>query len=505
VSRFKVFKVVCVLGVALSSQAQVSPSEADRAIAAAYTARTAGDYATAVTLLRRGLAERDDVRARTLLAETLAWQKQFDESEREYRRALSEAPGSREVLLGLGRVLMWRGSYPEARRTFGQILAREPKDIDALEGAATVAYWTGDFRTAFRLFSSVVTLDAQRSYARDVLRSIAQAAVATSRITIEALNDDQPYRWLHSEARHSWFTDPLTRIDVNAGSYLLEANQEHLRKHAELLSIGADVPLPTRRMSLGAMAGLVRFPDGVSRPIGAASLRYQLSPQWIARAGFSQRELLFAASSVHTHTFMQTANLSVELNEPQKTLAAIDLEGRRYSDGNHGRSGSAYVLHSIAAKGRWRLWGGASAAYRDTQTDRFEIESFSSTRSASGGEFLYTYQGEYDPYWTPRREREAKLITAMDLTLQRGVRLRAQIDAGIAKDSATGFGPATGPTPLPPSTFRFEFDRTYHPIRIGFVVGAPISDTLMLESRYDLNVTAFYRAKSFALTLVRRH
>lgn len=496
--------IIIVMTLAAAAGGLASEPERDRWIAAAITARTAGDYDTAAALLRRALADESKTSTRLLLAETLAWQKHFDESEREYRQVLSASGQSKEAMLGLGRVLLWKGSYRAARGVFDQLLQQTPGDVDALEGTATAAYWSGDFRSAARLFRAVVAVQPQREFSRQSLREIALAGRAWSRASVEATSDDQPYHWIRRDARHSWFVDPLTRIDVSLGSYLLHAPDRHARAHAELASIGADVPFPLARLSIAAAAGLVHAPDGTTRPSGEASLRYRPRAHWEVRASIARHELLATATSIDTHTSATTAGFSVKVDIPHRMLAAVEAGQVRYSDGNRGVSADGYLLYAVASRDPWRFWAGASADHRDTDSTRFGVEAISSTRAPSDDGFLYTYRGSYDPYWTPQNLREARAIAALEVSLPRKAHGRIQAELGTARDTAVGFGPLSGTSPLPASTFRFAIDRTYHPVRVGVVLDGPLTESLSLETRYDLNVTAFYRAKSFSIALVRR-
>ncbi|MEO8034302.1 MAG: tetratricopeptide repeat protein [Acidobacteriota bacterium] len=502
--RRHAFALLFALGLAMATGALADETERAGWIEAAFAARAAGDYDKAVTLLRRALVGAQDSRTRLLLAETLAWQKRFNESEHEYREVLITSPSSHDALLGLARVLMWKGSLQEARVVFDDLLLQAPADIEALEGSATTAYWSGDFRTAARRFQAVLTLQPERALSRDSLRDIRLASRAWSRASVEATSDDQPYRWLRSDVRHSWFSDPLTRIDVAAGSYLLSAPDRRARAHAELASIGAEVPFPLARLSATAVAGLVRAPDGTTRPIGEASLRYRPRAHWEVLASIARHELLSTASSIQTHTSAVTSGVSLKIDVPKRMLAAVETGSVRYSDGNNGVAADGYLLYAIAEKGACRIWVGTSAGYRDTDVSTFGVEAISSTRSPSNDGFIYTYHGAYDSYWTPRNLREGRLIAAVEVSLPRKAQLRVQAEGGLARDSAAGFGPLSGPTPLPTFSFRFETDRTYHPVRAGLVFGMPLTESLTAETRYDLNVTAFYRAKSFSVALVRR-
>ena len=422
-------------------------------------------------------ATADDLRR----ADELAWAKRFAEAEAIYRRIPSEA-----AKLGLARVVMWQGRYAEAIALFAEL-----DGIDALEGRATAEYWSGDYRSAARHFRRVLALDPDRELARKSLAEIESTARPSQRIWTGGTTDDQPLDTLRGGVEATFFSDPLTRWTVAASGYRLEAERFGREASGESVRLANETKF--RGWTLGAALGVFAYPDGVRRPIGGASVRWQ---QFTLRIDHAPE--LASATSLVTHAASTTTALRWDYD--RSWLAAAEVSHRRYSDGNDGRALVAYAVAPLR-RNAWTFWGGASLALRDTSESRFGVTAISST--LDGGVFHYRYRGEYDPYWTPDDLADARAVVAVERRFARGdVKLHA--DGGYARDRGRGFGPDAGATPFPPQTFAFSFDRTYHPWRAGVIGGVTIGGGLRFEAGVERSATVDYRVTSFHAALVRR-
>jgi len=470
----------------------------DRALAA----RAAGDYDGAIRSLRSAVsADPDHLRPRLLLAETLAWAKRFREAEREYRIALQHDPSSHDAKIGLARALLWQGRYPSAREAFLQLLKNNPSDIDAAEGAATAAYWSGDYRTARRELARVLQRDPNRKAARQSVAEIDSAARGIDRITVDAVDDDQPYRSLRTAVSSSLFTDPLTRWDASAGSWWMDASRPGVRADAPFIRVGNETTFPALRLTATTSIGAMRYPDGTTRPLGSAALSFRTSAHASLSAAIEQYEMLATATAIDRHIDARSTSLRWQRQSEREWIAAIDARRVRYSDANRGWALTAYGLAPFASVANITFSGGASAAVRDTDEGRFYLESVSAQRP--GNAFLYSYRGAYTPYWTPRGFREVRAIVAADMAIRRS-HLRFQADGGVTRDRGTDFGPGSGPTALPPSIYQFEFPRTYHPRRLQLTFSMPISAGMSIEAAVERGATVFYEENGIRASLVRR-
>ena len=217
--------MTCASAPVLDASPASSPENNPARVSEALRARDAGDYATAIRILREVVDVEPRPEWMGLLAETQAWGREFVQAEGVYRTALDRWPDSRDLQLGLARVLAWPGRYPEARRILAQLVGRDAGDVDALEWLGQVEYWSGDFRSAARVFRGVLD---RRPGSADALRGLGEiesASAARYEASADYGRDDQPYRLGRLQARGSVFSDPLTRWDGTAGAYVQRADE----------------------------------------------------------------------------------------------------------------------------------------------------------------------------------------------------------------------------------------------------------------------------------------
>jgi hypothetical protein len=360
-------------------------------------------------------------------AQQLAWQKRFAEAERIYRDVLAHTPTSRAAAMGLGQVLLWEQRYAEAADVYRRLLP----EAEARKGLATAEYWAGDFRSALRDFSLVHDADARKAIAE-----IKSASAPLGAAGMSFSSDDQPLRRAAVSAEYTFFTDPLTKWTASAGTYAFDPSAT-----APFASIAGSTVFPWQRLRAGGSLRAIRFPDGRNAVLGGLSLtRGSLGLE------IDRHEILYTLGSLHNHPSETTATLAWKHGPSNIAVHAI-----RYFDHNSGRAADAYHLVHVAGP----LSLGAAASWRDTDESRFHGTA-------------------YDPYWTPQRLIEGRLVAAAAF---RNVRLH--LDGGWARDRING---------------------AFHPWRASADVALPFGATLTIERQS----TIFYRVTSFHLTIVRR-
>lgn len=421
-------------------------------------------------------------------ARELAWSKDFASSEALYLQILEREPASRPAQVGLAQVILWQGRYDEAITRFRAI---EPQDAETIEGIGLAAYWSGDLRTAARMFERVLAVDANREQSRQSLAEIRALARPEQRITVRFNEDDQPLERARVEAEAVLFSDPLTRWSVLAGGYAMDAGRIG-KSDGPYVSVGNETTW--RDVTIRAGAGLFTYPDGTRRPVGHLGVR-----RGSLELHVEQQEALASATSLRTHPSALTTTL--RWSRERAWIAAVEVNHRQWFDDNETFAAIAYGVAPLLARGSWKVWGGASFAARDSSESRFTIAAVSSTRE--GEVFRYTWRGEYDPYWAPRDQYEARAVAAVEFRVERGgVKIHA--DAGVAQDRARAFGPDSGATPLPAFNFAVDFDRSYNPYRFGVTFDRELAPGYWIEAAAERSVTVDYRSTSLHVSLVRR-
>lgn len=427
-------------------------------------------------------------------AERLAADRRFKEAEAEYRRQLETRPKDWRLRIGLARVILWDGRYREAERAFAPLVRERPQDAGALLGYAQAAYWSGEFRSARTRYGRLLAAHPQHEEARKVLGDLAALSAPRYEVTAAHRSDSQPYRVSGGRTVVSWFSDPLTRWDLRARAGQVTAGESTLGG----VGAGVSVGIPRIRMRADAWAERFRFADGETDVIGEFSLARDLPGKSVVIASVERMPLLATATSVDTHPTVTHYALSWRRDPTERWLASASVHARRYSDGNEGSGADAWALAPLWSRETMTLRGGLSAAYRDTDENRFTFTSFRS-QPLSTGEYQYTFSGVYDPYWTPHKLREARIVLVAETP-----RLKIHVDAGVARDEYLGFGPPTGPTPNPFFIFPAVLDRTFRPWRATAEATWPLTAGVALRGRYSHDVTAFYRADEIEASLVGR-
>ena len=462
-------------------------------------------WAAAIELLQQASSHSPaDLHIALLLGETLSWERRFSEAERVYRDILRRHASSQDAASGLARTLLWQGRYAEARARFLTPLQSAANDLDSMEGAATAAYWAGDWTTAQREFAAIMRRDPHRQFAREALRGISAATRSEQSLGTEGVDDDQPLRSLRLEARESFHSDPLTQWSVAAGSYALRDRRMEQSWRLPFVRFSQRVTLPWQRLRIDSSLGMVRYGDGATRPLGNLAVRHAIGANAEVIASIEHRELVATATAHAFHPGVTTMAAGWHREgDAQRVLAALDAGRLRYDDHNRGWFAQGYALVPVIRRHTLTLAAGASLAARDTSESRFFVEAVSSSRSADGS-FAYSYRGSYTPYWTPQRLREARAVVSLTSVLPHASSISVHADGGIARDVAEGFGPFAGSGNFPSSISRYQFDRRFHPWRLSAALTTRLTDSLHLDLGVERGATAFYRARTFHATLVRR-
>lgn len=419
-------------------------------------------------------------------AESLAWDRKFEEAEAEYRAQLQAQPRHWRLRLGLARVLLWSAQYREAEHAFRGLLAERSGDEDALLGFAQTAYWSGDLRAARHRFHDVLRHHPGNAEALKALAELQEMSAPRYDVRAAATEDSQPFDTLTTHLRVSYFSDPATRWDVLGRFGSVDGGQSNARSFGGAVS----TTLTRLHVGVGASAEAFRFPNEETKLLGSVRLSRRTPWRGNLTAGIERAPLLATATSVDDAATVTRSFLSWEREVATGVLAAVHLHRFDYFDDNHGLGADGWVLAPVAGAFR----AGLSAAWRDTDEVRFRFTGFRS--EARGNAFHYDYTGVYDPYWTPLDLREVRAVVMYQW---KGLKLQA--DGGIARDRARSFGPGGGPTPTPFFTFPVVIDRTFHPWRASAEWTVPLGGRVELRSRIRHEVTSFYRLNEIEASL----
>ncbi|MEO6259295.1 MAG: tetratricopeptide repeat protein [Thermoanaerobaculia bacterium] len=467
--------------------------------------RSNKQFAAAIELLQQAAAlDPDDLGTGLSLAETLGWDQRFREAERLYRQILQRHPDSRAASAGLARMLLWQGHYAEARSRFQNLARQQPSDLESTEGAATAAYWAGDWTIASREFAGILRSDPHRPFARQSLTEIASSTRGEQSLASNAVDDDQPFRSVRTEAAVMLHSDPLTQWRLAAGAYAFQNRRVDQSWTAPFLRVSNRRSFPWQRLRVDWSLGVLRYGDGATRALGGVALRRAVFEKSELVASVERRELVATVTAQEFHPAVTSWAVGWHRDgDPRRFLAAADAGRLRFQDHNRGWFAQGYALVPVVSRARFTAAVGGSVLAQDTSESRFSVESASSTRTGAGS-FAYSFLGNYTPYWTPRNLREVRALLNLSSDLSPVSSLKFHADAGVARDTAESFGPAAGTSPFPPAVVVYQFDRRFHPWRVSATFSRGVAESTRLDFSVESSSTAFYRARTFRAALVRR-
>jgi tetratricopeptide (TPR) repeat protein len=499
--------LACLAGLFVSGSALAqAPAPAtdpriDRAVREAIAARESGELDRAAALLAPVVDHEDgDPRPELLLAETLAWGKWYAEAEAIYRRILRLSPASADAQLGLGRVLLWMGRYQEARAVLRAILAVDPMSVDAREELARSWYWSGDFRSAEREFGRVLAADPGRASSTEDLDAIRSSARPGASFEFGHRTDDQPFRLESVRAAAHLFSDPLSRWGILAGVSKL-ASEERRTVQVPTARLTSQVGIPEYRTTLNGEIGVADLPGRSAELVGSLGVSRRLGSSQVLSVSLAREPLLYNLAALDRAEL--STRSAVAWERQGSWLASLRAAHFAYSDDNEGVALDGYVLVPLLRRSSWILHSGVSAAWRDTDESRFrpaEIEA----AVIGPGRFAYSFEGIYDPYWTPVNLKEARGVVAASGSGERLVRWNVRLTAGVARDEAVGFGPPEGASPAPSEIFRFPLDREYHPWTAAAGLEWKLGGTTSLALDFEHSRTVDYEANEIRAAVVGR-
>jgi len=265
---------------------------------------------------------------------------------------------------------------------------------------------------------------------------------------------------------------------------------------SDAIGIGAGVStsFPRLRLSIDGWAEYFSFPDGEHGIVGGISIGRRIAGRSVVLVLAERTPLLGTVSSLNAHTTGTLYRLTWKTDDASKWLASVSAHVVRYSDDNRGQGADAYAIAPLL-NGRVDIRAGLSAAWRDSDENRFQFTGFRSERIAPD-QFAYTFTGVYDPYWTPHRLRDGRAVMVISTSLRK-TRVKLQADAGYARDQYLTFTPPSGPTPSPSFTQPLMLGRSFKPWRASVEGVMPLQRGAELRARYRHEVTAFYRTNEF--------
>jgi YaiO family outer membrane protein len=120
------------------------------------------------------------------LARALSFSGDHAGGEREYREVLAASPGDVEARLGLADVIAWQKRYGESERVLSDLAGERPNDPEVWSRRGRVALWSGDRAGARRYFEKTLEIDRGNAEAKRGLVMLASIPTGALRREVES-------------------------------------------------------------------------------------------------------------------------------------------------------------------------------------------------------------------------------------------------------------------------------------------------------------------------------
>lgn len=383
----------------------------------------ASGYARAIELYREVLEESpDDNEARLALARVLSWDRQFEDSLREYDRLLLDGvAGARSQRAA---VLSWAGRYDEAESEFRGLLDDDPADAEAARGLARVLSWSGRRNSAARAYERALDLEDDPEARNEWLRLL-EGYRPTLRSTTTWFRDSDDFQRTGTRAELRTYLDYETQVISAAGFLDVDTRQKLAGGREVSDDRGYEASFGVRRALSEDLSAELH--------VGVRGFeRYGVSPLVESQLTWSQGDGSITLGIDHRDALDRTSSARAASKDIRDTGFSLSgwgplgerfelwgrLQGAVLSDSN-GR-------HGVASSLAWRPW-------RDHQ--------FRMTLAA--GYLGYTIDSPH--YYAPRYDTTTRLGISHRIGLGSGFSLDLEAGGGIGYSEEDNEGPQFGP------------------------------------------------------------
>lgn len=410
-----------------------------------------------------------------------------DEALGQYETAGALLPNDPWLRLEHAEVLGSTGAFERAAALIVP-LADAPDPVvrgRALTLLGTLAYWGGDLPAAVDHFEAALALDPTSVEAARQLAEIRAATRPWLRLSLQGMEDNQPYRRGHGELEGGLFLTPLWSAAVAVVPRVLDPGapagrgpRSHGTTEAAVMLAGF---LPAARLDLTLAAGAAIQEDVTWT--GEATLARGLGRGLRLRATAERDRYLWTTSSADTLLMVDGLEVALDAAASPRWAGEAVLHVARFPDGNTVRTAYGWLLAPLAPV----LRAGASVAWEDAEETRWS--------PALDG---------YAPYFTPERQRTVSVLGELALPLGAAT-LRASGSWGVWARELAPSGVAVGrPGNAPDRTAVIFDERAFTPWSARAALDLPAGDHLTLHAEAERAATAFYRLTRAGLAVVVR-
>jgi tetratricopeptide (TPR) repeat protein len=477
-------------------------------VARASRLEDAGEYWAAASTLRAHLwSHPDDSYVRWPLGRLLYWLGDSDAALAQYDLAASALPDEPWIQVGRARILMDFGQLDSAEAALeaalGNAGAESAAETEATALLGALAYWGGDYSRAVRHFETVLGRQPGRTEVRDQLEAIRSTMRPWFGVSMDAVDDNQPYRRVSGTVTAGNFLTPLWTLAVGGTPRSLDVPGASMAAEGWLELMGFVPGLHTDVSAKFGRAWQSSLAGQDAAWIGDLSLSVRVGTGWKLRGrGWAER-YLWTPSSADTLVMVEGWELALDGAAAPRWAGELVARREALPGGNAIRTAYAWGLAPISP---W-LRGGYSFSWQDSDETRWVPVELVDGPEGPGrgrgppGAASDPYPGRYAPYFTPEQTSIHALL--MELRGKAGPgTVRLNVSYGIwATEQAPSLEVGSGISSAFQTTFT---ERSFNPWSVTGALDIPHGCCLAFRAEVERGHTAFYRMTRVSLGMVYR-
>ncbi len=475
----------CLAFVASSAQTADHPD----VLARVTSLSDSGAY-TAVVELLEPFVERhpSSAEAWRLLAQHRYWSRDLRGARSTYEKALRRHPSNADLRLSYARFLMENGEADRAAEVL-RPLGSDNAEAEAIRG--TIAWWAGDLTQAARYFKSALSTTPDHAEAASALASIRGGARPWIRVGGEGGADSQPLSKSGASAEAGFFITPLQTLRAEL-THTRFATRDSVRP-VTFASAGLRGFLPAAKLETDVAAGVISRTDSTdwtARLDAGFRLPYGLR----AGARWERKPYLYTAASISEDVMTTAMQVHVSADK-SGWLGEAALGHERFPDDN----GKAmiygwFMAPVLRTEGLW-LQAGYAYGYQNTAEHRYTPV----ITNTPGPARPPTWEGRYDPYYTPLNQHTHSVTGSIALWPSRILTVRANGSYGIFGSEDTPFVYLAGRAPM-----TGVYNHAIHPWNARGSIAAAVSPMVTIQLEGSHMATTWYDASTLTLSVYVR-
>jgi tetratricopeptide (TPR) repeat protein len=354
----------------------------------------------------------------------------FQLSYKLYENAIHLQPENMAIQLDYGKTLVNAGEVDKAEWMLNSVLEKDKNNVEAWYYLGKVYYWQGRFNESEKLLSNLDKTSPGRTDAAILLEQVRGDIAPWVQVQASLSHDDQPLNILNPGIKGGKYFSSLLCPDfelntpyirVKNKNYFFQGfkagNTFHFRKAGTKLYLSAGVFDNSEKQKL--------FITGDFR------IEKTLLKKLILSTEFQRIPYYFTKGSLDAALMENHFSASLEWNNPNKWNGKLNFEHGIFSSDQQSVSAySGWVFAPKVMLEKFDFHFGYGFNFSNS-----DVNNFTATRTiekiVNSGNSTSALEGEYNPYFTPRKQQIHSLLVTMNTKISKSFSLKVGCNLGI--------------------------------------------------------------------------